>query len=234
MACASGLRLLLDVRDIAALRRDARLWSAAYDYPVFLSDRVRVPIAVGFRRAAIILPAPLVDRLHADAVDTVIIHEIAHLHRRDVWTNALARIAEALAALNPAAWFVMRRLSVEREIACDDWVVARTGAGDAFARTLLDMASRPGARAPLAAPSAVGSRHSVVVRIERLLDSRPRHLRLSLSALGGCLMLLAIIALVVQTVSPVLAYAPNPGTPRPGRRRCRWPAPARCPTAASG
>jgi len=210
VACARGLLLLLDLRRLRAIRRGARLWSDAYDYPVFLSDRVPVPIAAGFLRAAIVLPASLIERLPAAAVETIIVHEIAHLRRYDVWTNALARIAHVLLALNPAAWFVMRRLSLEREIACDDWVVAQTGAGEAFARALAAMASTARGRAPLSAASALGSRHAVVVRIERLLDARPRRLRLSSSALGGALVLLAVIALMVQSVSPVLAYPPQP------------------------
>ncbi len=210
VACGRGILLLLDHRSLAAIRRDASLWPAAHEYPVFLSDRVRVPLAAGFLRAAIILPASLLERLPADAVQTIVVHEVAHLRRYDVWTNALARIAEVFVALNPAAWFVMRRLSVEREIACDDWVVARTGAGDAFARILATLAGSAGARVPLAAPSAFGSRHSVVERIERLLDAAPRRLLLSPPALGGALMLLALIAFTVQSVSPVLAYEPQP------------------------
>lgn len=206
VACARGLLLVLDVRALAAIRRNAWLWSAAHDYPVFLSDRVRVPLAAGFLRPAIILPASLVQRLQPEAVEAIVIHEVAHLRRYDVWTNALARIAEVFGALNPAAWFVMRRLAVEREIACDDWVVAQTGTGDAFAHALATLANGASFRMQLAAPSALGSRHSIVVRIERLLDAAPRRLRLSRPALGGALTLLALIALTVQSVSPVLAY----------------------------
>jgi TonB family protein len=212
VAGARGLRLLLNVRELNAIRGSARLWSAAHDYPVLLSNHVHVPIAIGFFHPAIILPASLVEQLDAGAVDTIIIHEVAHLRRYDVWTNAVARIVDAITAVNPAAWFIMRRLVTEREIACDDWVVARMGAGDAFAQTLLAMASSARGRAPIAAPSAIGSRHSIVVRIERLLDSRPRHLRLSSSALGGALMLLALFAFIFQSVSPVLAYASQPLT----------------------
>ncbi|MDQ6941086.1 MAG: M56 family metallopeptidase [Candidatus Eremiobacteraeota bacterium] len=210
VALARGVLLLLDVRALAAIRRDAQLWSTAHGFPVYLSDRVGVPLAGGFLHPAIILPASLLERLHADAVETIVIHEIAHLRRYDVWTNAFARIAEALVALNPVAWFVMRRLSIEREIACDDWVVARTGAGDAFARALATLATSAGGRMPLAAPSALGSRHSIVERIELLLDSAPRRLQLSPPALGGALIVLALIAFTVQSVSPVLAYAPSP------------------------
>ena len=209
VAAARGVLLLLNLRALAAIRREARLWSTEHEYPVFLSHRVRVPIAAGFVRPAIILPPSLVEELNPDAVETIVLHEVAHLRRFDVWTNALARIAQAFVALDPAAWFIMRRLSTEREIACDDWVVARTGSGDVFANVLAGLAKTAGGRAPLAAPSALGSRHSVVVRIERLLDARPRRLRLSSRALGAALVSLAIVALLMQTVSPVLAYEPQ-------------------------
>ncbi len=208
--CARGLQLLLDMRALVAIRQGARFWPTAHAFPIFLSDRVQVALAVGFGRPAIVLPASLIEQLPAGEIETIVIHEIAHLRRYDVWTNALARVAEAFVALDPATWFVMRRLSMQREIACDDWVVARTGTGSAFARTLAALASGVRSREPLAAPSALGSRHAIVERIERLLESRPRRLRLSLSALGGTLMLLALLALVMQAVSPVLAYESQP------------------------
>jgi len=209
VACVRATGLVLDFWELAAIRRTASLWSAAHEYPVFLSHRARVPLAIGFLRKAIILPASLIEAVRADAVKTIIIHEAAHLRRYDVWTNALARIIEAFVALNPAAWFIMRRLSMEREIACDDWVVVRTGSGDHFANVLARLACGAGSHVPLVAPSAIGSRHSTVVRIERLLEAGPRRVRLSPAALGGALMLLALIAFVMQSLSPVLAFEPT-------------------------
>jgi TonB family protein len=146
--------------------------------------------------------------LSAEAIDAIVMHEVAHIRRYDVWTNALARVLEALLTLNPFAWFVLARLSVEREIACDDWVVARLDAGEVFANALAKMAFRP-AFASIAAPSAIGSKRAVVARIERLLDRRPRRLRLSAAALTSVLVLLTIFATTVPTISPVLAFAPS-------------------------
>jgi beta-lactamase regulating signal transducer with metallopeptidase domain len=207
-AIGRAIILARNMCELASIRRDATLWSTANAHPVLVSDRVGVPIAVGFLKPAVILPHDVVGELDADALETVVIHEIAHLQRHDVWTNAWARIAEALVVLNPVAWFVMRRIATEREIACDDWVVARTGAGDAFAQILATLANGSPRRMPIGAPSAIGSPHSVVVRIERLLDAAPRRLRLSISALGGALVFFAALAILLQTVSPVLAYAP--------------------------
>lgn len=209
-ACLRGGMLGVNGLDLVAIRRSSRLWSSAYDYPVLLSDRTNIPLAIGLFHPAIILPASLVSEQSTDSIEAIIIHETAHLHRYDVWTNALIRIAESILALNPIAWVVVRKLSIEREIACDDWVVAKLDAGEVLARALAVISQCGVVGAPLAAPSAVGPRHSLVLRIERLLNSAPRHLRLSAPALGGTLMILAMLAILVQSISPILAYASPP------------------------
>jgi TonB family protein len=216
LAAARLVKLALALRELAAIRRDAKPWSSAHGYPVLVSERVRVPLAFGFVRPAVMLPAQLPRELGAEAIRTIVVHESAHLRRRDVWTNALARVAEALLVLDPAAWFVMRRLAAEREIACDDCVVERTGAGDAFAHVLADLALRSGMRAPIAAAGATGpSRSAIVMRIERLLDASPLRLRLSPAALLAALASLTALALVAGSVAPVLAYAPqSSGSPQ--------------------
>ncbi|HEX3464640.1 MAG TPA: M56 family metallopeptidase [Candidatus Elarobacter sp.] len=211
---AVGARLVklgLAMSELGVIRRGATPFSNAHEYPVLLSQRVSVPVAFGFARPVVVLPAALPGEIGADELRTVVVHESAHLRRLDVWTNALARIIEALLAPSPAVWFVMRRLGAEREIACDDCVVARTGLGDAFANVLAGFATRIGANAPIAAAGATGSsRSAIVARIERLLDASPRHLRLSPSALAAALGSLAVLALVAESVSPVLAFASQP------------------------
>lgn len=219
VAGARGAVLAMNLRALVTLRRTAEPLRDAYGYPVLASSRASVPLATGFVRPAVVLPASLTAELSGEALDAIVMHEVAHLRRGDVWTNGLARVLEALLALNPIAWFVLSRLSVEREIACDDWVVTRLDAGEVFANALAKMACR--AMSPsLAAPSAIGSKHEVVARIERLLDGRPRRLRLSAVALTGTLVLLAIFAMIVPTVSPVLALASQGSTPTLGVAGC--------------
>ena len=207
-AAARGLVLLLDLVKLVAIGRSARRWSETHGCQVFLSDSVDVPLVMGFVRPRIVLPASLVGQVSSEELESILIHEVAHLRRYDVWTNAFARMIETCIAVNPLAWFVMRQLAMEREIACDDWVVTSIGAGDGFARTLASLANRPRMPVSSAAPSILGSRHAIVIRIERLLDARPRRLRLSPAALGGALMVFALLAIVLQAVSPVLAYTP--------------------------
>ncbi len=201
------------LRELAILRRGAEQLRNAFGYPVLASECASVPLAIGFMRPAVVLPSSLIEETSAQALDAIVMHEVAHLGRYDVWTNALARVLEALLALNPLAWFVLARLSVEREIACDDWVVARLDAGEVFANALAKLACRPAAFRSIAAPSAIGSRHSVVTRIERLLDRRPRRLRLSAVAVGSVLIVLTLFATVVPNFSPVLAFSPHASIP---------------------
>lgn len=213
--------LLAHLRGLAMLRRHARTERVAFNYPVLISERTNVPLAIGFTRPAVVLPASLSAEISGEALDAIVMHEVAHLRRYDVWTNALARALEALLALNPFAWLVMGRLSVEREIACDDWVVARLDAGEVFANALANLVCRPALRT-IAAPSAIGSKHSVVTRIEQLLDRRPRRLRLSAVALTSVLIALTLFATLVPSFSPVLAFAPQPSIPPIAR--CDHPA----------
>jgi hypothetical protein len=93
-------------------------------------------MAAGFRHPAVLLPEPLVDQFTEAELDHVLLHELAHIARRDDWTNLWARLAGALLALHPVAAWVVHRIDREREIACDDWVVAQTGDARPYAASL--------------------------------------------------------------------------------------------------
>src|ERR1041385_8124471 len=139
---------------------------------VLISSEIDSPIAVGFVRPAVILPESLGDVLTQEEMDHVLLHEAAHLARRDDWTNLLARILSAVLALHPVALWVLRRIEIEREVACDDWVVSRTQSARRYAQSLarlydLRSARNHAMREELLAPG--GLRGSVLAqRLERL------------------------------------------------------------------
>lgn len=107
---------------------------------VLLSSDIASPMAVGFVHAAVIIPGDLIERITPGELDQILLHESAHLARRDDWWNLLARLLGAVLALHPVAWWILRQIEYEREAACDDWVVARTGAVRPYAETLAHMA----------------------------------------------------------------------------------------------
>jgi len=86
------------------------------------SDRTAAPAVFGLRRPTLLLPAGFV--LDCGASEAVIVHELAHLRRRDLVTQLAARVTLATLWWHPLAWLVSRELGASAEEACDDWAVA--------------------------------------------------------------------------------------------------------------
>jgi len=123
-----------------------------------------MPLTYGLLRPTLLLPRGAEDwsrrRLRA-----VLVHELAHVRRRDCLTQTLAEVARALHWLNPLAWLAVRRMRVEREYACDDAVLARGARGPEYANELLSLA-----RAHRPAP--VPRRAAVAMARRGTLESR--------------------------------------------------------------
>jgi hypothetical protein len=143
-----------------------------------------VPVVSGPVRAAILLPARLLDELSERDLDRIGIHEAAHFVRRDDYALLIQRSIEALFALHPVVHWICRHIDLEREIACDDFVIASiaASAGDSqpYAACLARVVELSGGvRAiPVAAAATKDGSH-LARRVEMLLDiTRHRGTRL--------------------------------------------------------
>jgi beta-lactamase regulating signal transducer with metallopeptidase domain len=182
---------------------------------LLVSSAIEIPIAIGLIHPAIVVPADLVGKLTDAEFDQIGMHELAHVRRFDDWTNLLQKIAEALLFFSPAIFFIGRQLSIEREVACDDWVVAATGGARPYANCLTHLAELTATRRVSALPSlgAFFTQKQIFTRIERLLD-RTRNARphvaksAAWAAAGGLLTVLFFAAqmspLVVVSASSVV------------------------------
>jgi len=65
-----------------------------------------------------------------------LLHEFAHLGRWDDWTNLAQKLVRTIFFFHPAVWWIEKRLSLEREMACDDVVLAETQNPRAYAECL--------------------------------------------------------------------------------------------------
>ncbi len=100
------------------------------------------PSVIGFFAPKILIPDWLCEQLTPTELRHIVLHEMEHLRRRDDWLNLLQKIGLVLVPLNPAMFWIDRRLSTEREIACDDGVLARTNTPRAYAASLTSIAER--------------------------------------------------------------------------------------------
>src|SRR5208282_1708130 len=103
------------------------------------SECVRVPAAIGFWKRTIVLPAWALRELPAEDLNVILLHEFAHLRRGDDWTNLIQKVVHAVFFFHPAVWWIERRLSVEREMACDDAVLAETANPRGYATCLVSL-----------------------------------------------------------------------------------------------
>jgi beta-lactamase regulating signal transducer with metallopeptidase domain len=138
---------------------------------VCISDRVRVPTAIGFWKPAVILPAWALRELSPAELNTILLHELAHLRRWDDWTNLTQKILRALLFFHPAVWWIGKNLSIEREMACDDFVLAATSDPRAYAQCLVSVAEKSFLHRSLAlAQAAVSKIQQTSLRVARILE----------------------------------------------------------------
>ncbi|HKN69689.1 MAG TPA: M56 family metallopeptidase [Terriglobales bacterium] len=160
--------------------------SASKPVTVATSECVRVPAAIGFWRRTIVLPAWALRELPPEDLNVILLHEFAHLRRGDDWTNLIQKIVRALFFFHPAVWWIESRLSVEREMACDDAVLAETANPHGYATCLVSLLEKSLAhRGWSMAQAAVDRAREASLRLAQILDTkRPVATRVWKPALG--------------------------------------------------
>jgi len=139
-----------------------------------ISEELRVPAALGFFKPAVVVPAWALHELSPTELNSILLHELAHLRRWDDWTNLAQKLLRAVFFFHPAVLWVESRLSLEREMACDDLVVAQTANPHAYAQCLVSLAEKNVLlrRGMALAQAAVGRMRQTTQRVLHILDAR--------------------------------------------------------------
>jgi beta-lactamase regulating signal transducer with metallopeptidase domain len=117
----------------------ARLLSVARLPALYLSPDVRSPLVAGLFPPRVVLPEQLPSVSSPEHLRAVLVHECAHVVRRDPWVRLLQQLASVLFWIHPLIHVLNRRLDRAREEVCDNHVLAHTDA-PAYAETLLTVA----------------------------------------------------------------------------------------------
>jgi len=177
-----------------------------------VSSDAAVPAAIGFFRPAIVFPEWLVPQLSSAEIKTILLHELAHLRRGDDWTNLAQKIFKALFFFHPAVWWIEDRLTLEREMACDEIVLAQTASPKAYASSLISFAERMQSARGLALAQALVSRmHQMSLRVAQILDAkRPNRIGLSKPVMVLSATMVAVVLGAAPYVPRFVAFQTRP------------------------
>jgi beta-lactamase regulating signal transducer with metallopeptidase domain len=138
------------------------------------SSRLTVPLAFGWLKPKIVLPAEM-KNWSRRRIELVLTHEAAHIRRGDVVSTIIAHTASIFYWFNPLVWLALRLLYVERERACDDYVLAAGAKASDYASHLLDIARNANALKWLSpAGAAMAKKTFLEVRLMSILSDKKR------------------------------------------------------------
>ena len=156
---------------------------------------VASPALVGIIRPRLLLPVGVVDRLTPAELRFIVLHELAHVRRHDIFVSAIVAVITALHWFNPMAWLAAARYRAERELACDEAVLVATSPDGrpAYGATILRLveliSSSRSDRTPFGAAGVLSSsRRTLRRRIAAIAAGPRRHV-----ALLGPVLILAIV-----------------------------------------
>ena len=177
-----------------------------------VSRDVRAAAILGCGSPSIAVAPALIRHLDPDELDRIVIHEWAHVQRRDDWLNLAQLAVRALAGWHPAVWWLNRQLQIEREAACDEMTIAVTGSPKDYASSLAKTAVlQPARRRLVPAPGVLsgGALRGRIVRIlaYRRLESKARSRRTALAA-SASVVGLALCVGALRLVGPAAVAAP--------------------------
>ena len=152
-------------------------------------------MAIGSLRPFILLPMSAISGLSPKELETILMHEFAHIRRHDALVNLAQNLIEAVLFFHPVVWWISTQVRKERENRCDDLVVTQSGSRTTYIRALSRLEE---ARTPAIALAATGG--ALLQRVQRMAGFEVRTHRAREASLSGLLLALsAVIAICVVT-----------------------------------
>jgi beta-lactamase regulating signal transducer with metallopeptidase domain len=217
------------------VERLASLFGIKRPVRAFTSGQVAMPMTIGSLKPLVILPTDLADDLSQSEFESVVAHELAHVKRWDYLTNMLQRGVQAYLFFHPAVWFICKQLTIERELACDDWAV-KTCEPRRYASCLTKLVealneSKPHRLQRVAATGIGGivfGKHVISRRVEMILNrDRNSTTAVSKPALLYAVGLVVMFVVVCSLISPVIAVPLGQNPAKQGKKENRAGAPVK-------
>lgn len=152
---------------------------------VLITDHLKAPAATGMIKQKILLPSWCVEELSIDEMYCVVLHELTHLKKKDIWVQLAAHSVSIAHWFNPLVALALGKLEVYREMACDQQsieLLAKSNINNAYAlygNVIIKVATHCSEQSQPATPIFVGrfvdsDKHKIKQRIAMLVQKKPR------------------------------------------------------------
>jgi uncharacterized protein (TIGR03435 family) len=128
---------LREGREAETLRRVEQLAGLRRPIELLMSPATLEPGIFGIVKPVLLWPREISERLDDAQLEAILVHEIWHARRRDNLTAAIHMLVEAIFWFHPLVWWLGARLLEERELACDEAVLALGSDRKVYADSIL-------------------------------------------------------------------------------------------------
>jgi beta-lactamase regulating signal transducer with metallopeptidase domain len=164
-----------DLKKISATHRIfvqqmSELFSLNRKVNIYLSEKILCPLTTGFLKPVILIPLAAVNHLTTEQTEAVILHELAHIKRADYLLYLVQSLIDKIFFFNIFSGLISNIIELERENACDDWVMQFKYNSMHYAEALFKL-GRIKTLAALAMPLSGKKESVLLIRIRRLLHN---------------------------------------------------------------
>ncbi len=179
------------------------------------SRLIDAPILLGYVKPVILLPVGMLSGLSTEQVETILLHELAHIQRSDYIVNLVQSFAEVIFFFNPWVWAISSEICLEREQCCDDRVV-KVRSPLAYAQALHQLEE---ARSidPTFVLAASGRKNQLLKRIKRIMEPSEKKEEGREKVFPALLVIVALLGaswFSIQAYHPEIKYEPGTGPER--------------------
>ncbi len=192
--------MTLDMQLQRTLDKFAEMLNIDIKVNIGLSKLVDVPCMVGYFKPLILLPLTLSTYLTAEEIESILLHELAHVKRNDYLLNIAQQVITTLLFFNPFAHLISQLINQERENSCDDIVVQMAPSPFIYAGALLKIEEGRQTTIKLAM-AATGKKYLLLNRIERIMKTK--------NTIGNTRQVLLPISLFIIAIISMAVFNPQ-------------------------
>jgi bla regulator protein blaR1 len=190
------------------------------------STRITTPMVLGFMKPLVLVPVGMLSGLTSSEVETIFLHELAHIRRHDYVVNLAQAFIETVLFFNPFVWIISNIVRREREYCCDDEVITFHGSSTTYANALAQLEHWKLTNSTFALALAA-NKNQLLNRIKRIMEKTGQKYSLKDRFIPAVLLIVGLVCASWLTVQNKRESAAGPNnntfasdtTPRKFRSR---------------